>query len=216
MHWQVPAGTKWLAYRLCANVTNESSVMRTAFVEQDSVRHLMAEIVTGLEHMHNPPVAADVSDANPARDFDILVLAIGTLINLTEHSAVAQQHAIDATALPSLTSVVNAFLEGQKRAEDAESVEQSAANVAYGYLAIMLANLCQDSGARQMIRSLLPGGKLDVLVAAVDEFVQHHQRVDGMESDGLESERNNLTERLLGVLVKLKAGEGEGMEGVQT
>ena len=63
---------------------------------------------------------------------------------------------------------------------------------------------------------MLPGGKLDVLVAAVDEFVQHHQRVDGLESDGLESERNNLTERLLGVLVKLKAGEVEGMEGVQT
>ena len=216
MHWKVPAGTKWLAYRLCANITNESSVMRTAFVEKDAVRHLMAEIVTGLEHMHNPPVAADVPDANPARDFDILVLAIGTLINLTEHSAVAQQHAIRETALPSLTLIVHAFLEGQKRAEEAESVEQSAANVAYGYLAIMLANLCQDSDAGQVIRSLLPGGKLDVLVAAVDEFVQHHQRVDGLEADGLESERNNLTERLLGVLVKLKAGEREGMEGVQT
>ena len=216
MHWQVPAGTKWLAYRLCANVTNESPIIRTAFVEQDAVRHLMAEIVTGLDYMHNPPVAADAPDANPARDFDILVLAIGTLINLTEHSAVAQQHAIAVTALPSLTSIVHAFLEGQKRAQEAESVEQSAANVAYGYLAIMLANLCQDGEARQMIRSLLPGGKLDILVAAVDEFVQHHQRVDGLESDGLESERNNLTERLLGVLVKLKAGEGEEMEGVQT
>jgi hypothetical protein len=217
-HWQVPAGTKWLAYRLCANITNESSIMRTAFVEQDAVRHLMAEIVTGLECMHNPPVAADVPDVNPTRDFDILVLAIGTLINLTEHSAVAQQHAIHATALPSLTAIVHAFLEGQKRAEEAESVEQSAANVANGYLAIMLANLCQNREARRMIRTLLPGGKLDVLVAAVDEFVQHHQRVDGLESDGLESERNNLTERLLGVLVKLKAGEGEGegMEGVQT
>jgi hypothetical protein len=215
--WQVPASTKWLAYRLCANITNESSIMRTAFVEQDAVRHLMAEIVTSLECMHNPPIAADVPDAHPARDFDILVLAIGTLINLTEHSTVAQQHAIHTTALPSLVSIVHAFLEGQKRAEEAESVEQSAANVAYGYLAIMLANLCQDSDARRMIRSLLPGGKLDVLVAAVDEFVQHHQRVDGLESDGPESERNNLTERLLGVLVKLKAGEGEGegMEGVQ-
>jgi len=219
MHWEVPAGTKWLAYRLCANITNESSIMRTAFVEKDAVRHLMAEIVTGLECMHNPPVAADVPDANPARDFDILVLAIGTLINLTEHSALAQQHAVHTNAFPSLTAIVHAFLEGQKRAEEAESVEQSAANVAYGYLAIMLANLCQNGEARQMIRSLLPDGNLDVLVAAVDEFVQHHQRVDGLESDGLESERNNLTERLLGVLVKLKAGEGEGegegMEGVQ-
>lgn len=215
--WQVPAGTKWLAFRLCANITNESSVMRTAFVEKNAIRHLMAEVVAGLDTMHNPSTTEDGSEANPARDFDILVLAIGTLINLTEHSAAAQQQAIHTAALPSLTSIVDAFLEGQKRAEEAESVEQSAANVAYGYLSIMLANICQDGEARQTMRSLMPGGKLDVLVAAVEEFVQHHQRADVLESGGMEPERSNLTERLLGVLVKLKAGEeGEGMEDVQT
>lgn len=214
--WQAPAGTKWLAYRLCANITNESLAVCQKFVENDAVRHLMAEVVTGLENMHNPSITAESSDTNSGRDFDILVLAVGILINLTEHT-VAQQHAIHATTLPALTSIVHAFLEGQKRSQEAESVEQSAANVAYGYLAIMLANICQDSDAREMMRSLLPGGKLDVLVAAVEEFVQHHQRVDGLQSGESETEWSSFTDRLLGVLVKLKAGEEEeGMEGVQT
>jgi hypothetical protein len=214
--WRAPAETKWLAYRLCANITNESSAVRSAFVENDAVRHLMLEVVTGLESMHKPSIISDAADTKSARDFDILVLAIGTLINLTEHSTIAQQHAIHPSTLPALTSVVHAFLEGQKRAQEAESVEQSAANVAYGYLAIILANICQDSDARQTMRSLLPGGKLDVLVAAVEEFVQHHQRVDGLESAGPESEWSSFTDRLLEVLVKLKAGEGEGIEGVQS
>jgi hypothetical protein len=213
--WQAPASIKWLAYRLCANITNESSTVRSAFIENDAVRHLMVEVVTGLDIMHNPPVTTDASDTNSARDFDILVLSIGILINLTEHSTAAQHLAIHTTILPALTSVVHAFLEGQKRAQEAESVEQSAANVAYGYLAIMLANICQDDDARQTMRGLFPGGKLDVLVDAVEEFVVHHQRVDGLEAGGSGSEWSSFTERLLGVLVKLKAGEGDMMEGVQ-
>jgi hypothetical protein len=212
---QAPASTKWLAYRLCANITNESSVVRSAFIENDAVRHLMAEVVTGLEIMHNQPVTTDAADTNSARDFDILVLSIGVLINLTEHSIAAQHLAIHTDTLPALTSIVHAFLEGQKRALEAESVEQSAANVAYGYLAIMLANVCQDDDARQTLRELFPGGKLDVLVDAVEEFVVHHQRVDGLEAGGSGSEWSSFTERLLGVLVKLKAGEAEMMEGVQ-
>jgi hypothetical protein len=212
---QAPASTKWLAYRLCANITNESSVVRSAFIENDAVRHLMAEVVTGLEIMHNQPVTTDAADTNSACDFDILVLSIGVLINLTEHSIAAQHLAIHTNTLPALTSIVHAFLEGQKRALEAESVEQSAANVAYGYLAIMLANVCQDDDARQTLRELFPGGKLDVLVDAVEEFVVHHQRVDGLEAGGSGSEWSSFTERLLGVLVKLKAGEAEMMEGVQ-
>jgi hypothetical protein len=222
-HWQAPASTKWLAYRLCANITNDSPTVRSAFIENAAVRHLTAEVVTGLETLHNPPVTTttETSDTTSARAFDILVLSIGTLINLTEHCPAAQHAAVHSTTLPALTLIVRAFLEGQKRALEAESVEQSAANVAYGYLAIMLANVCQDEGARRVMRGLFPGGRLDVLVNAVEEFVVHHQRVDGLEGGdggGAEGkEWSSFTERLVGVFVKLKAGEGEmmEMEGVQ-
>lgn len=214
--WPAPGHTKWLAYRLCANITNDSSDVRSAFVENDAVRYLMADVVTGLEILQNPPATENGPDEDSTRDFDNLVLVVGTLINLTEHSADAQKRAVDAKTLPSLTAVVQAFLEGQKRSEEAESVEQSAANVAYGYLSIMLANLCQNDEAKQTLRSLLPGGTLRVLVAAVEEFVRHHQRVDGMEASGPDSEWSSFTDRLLGVLVRLKAAAGEDMEGVQS
>lgn len=208
--WQVPPDTKWVAYRLCANITNESTLVQAAFVESDAVRHILAEIVTGFDLLQTPPASTSASETNAKRDFDILVLAVGTLINLTEHSAIAQQQAVHEAAQPSLAAIVHTFLEGQKHVLEAESVEQVEVNVVYGYLAIMLANVCQDDGARKFVRSLLPGGKLDVLVAAVQEFVQHHQKADAQESGDSEEEWSNFTARLLGVLVKLKAAERDG------
>jgi hypothetical protein len=209
--WQVPPDTKWVAYRLCANITNESTLVQAAFVERDAVRHIMAEIVHGFDLLHSPSTTASAPEANAKRDFDVLVLAIGALINLTEHSAVAQQQAIHETAQPSLAAIVHIFLEAQKHVLEADSVEQVEANVVYGYLAIMLANICQDGEARKLVRSLLPGGKLDVLVAAVEEFVQHHEKAGAQQESGdTVEEWGNFTERLLGVLAKLKAAERDG------
>jgi hypothetical protein len=209
--WQVPPDTKWVAYRLCANITNESTLVQAAFVERDAVRHIMAEIVHGFDLLHNPSTTASAPEANAKRDFDVLVLAIGALINLTEHSAVAQQQAIHQAAQPSLAAIVHIFLEAQKHVLEADSVEQVEANVVYGYLAIMLANICQDGEARKFVRSLLPGGKLDVLVSAVEEFVQHHEKAGAQQESGdTVEEWGNFTERLLGVLTKLKAAERDG------
>jgi hypothetical protein len=208
--WQVPPDTKWVAYRLCANITNESTHVQAAFVERDAVRYILAEIVRGFGLLHNPPTITSVPDTAAKRDFDILVLAIGSLINLTEHGAIAQQQAIHEAAQPSLAAVVHIFLEGQKHALEAESVEQVEVNVVYGYLAILLANICQDGEARKFVRSLLPGGKLDVLVAAVQEFAQHHQKAYAQESGVSEEEWGKSTARLLGVLANLKAAERDG------
>lgn len=211
-----PPHTKWLAYRLCANITNDTSVERSTFTENDAVRHLMTDVVSSFEILHEetPPSSSTTAtspDSKAELTLDLLVLAIGTLINLTEHSALAQRQAIQPAALPSLRSVVQIFQQGQQRALEAASVEESAANVAYGYLAILLANICQDGEARGVVRGLLEGKSLRVLVEAVEEFVRHHMRVDGEEGDaGGSGGWSSFTERLLGVLVKLKEGEGEG------
>lgn len=212
--WQAPRHTKWLAYRLCANITNDTSIEHSAFVEHDAVRHLMEEVVLGFKTLHDtsPPSSSSETETS-ALNLDLLVLAIGTLINLTEHSAQAQRQAIEPQSLPAFKSIIQTFHEGQERALQAESVEESAANVAYGYLAIMLANVCQDGEARAVVRGALPGQKMDVLVDAVEEFVRHHQKVDVLESSaeaGKEAGNawSSFTERLLGVLVKLREVEG--------
>ncbi|KAM0719367.1 hypothetical protein Q7P37_005272 [Cladosporium fusiforme] len=213
--WRAPPHTKWLAYRLCANITNDASIERSAFTDNDAVRHLMADVVSGFAILHD---ASNTAESTAELTLDLLVLAIGTLINLTEHSTLAQHQSIHPATLPSLHAIVHIFQQGQHRALEAESVEESAANVAYGYLAILLANICQDADARRVVRALLPGQKMDLLVDAVGEFVAHHQRVDGLEGEGVEgvvgeggdggAVWSSFTERLLGVLVKLKDGEG--------
>jgi hypothetical protein len=209
--WQVPSDTKWVAYRLCANITDDSTLTQAAFVEHDAVRHIMAEIVNGFDLLHNPPTTASATEVNAKRDFDILVLAIGAIMNLAEHSAVAQKQAVHETAAPSMAAIVHVFVEGQKRVLEAESVEQMEVNVVYGYLAIMLANICQDEEARKFVRGLLPGGKLHVLVAAVQEFAQHHQQAGAQQESGdTEEQWGGFTEKLLGVLAKLKAAERDG------
>jgi hypothetical protein len=209
--WQVPPDTKWVAYRLCANITDDSTLTQAAFVEHDAVRHIMAEIVNGFDLLHNPPTTASATEVNAKRDFDILVLAIGAIMNLAEHSAVAQKQAVHETAAPSMAAIVHVFVEGQKRVLEAESVEQMEVNVVYGYLAIMLANICQDDEARKFVRSLLPGGKLHLLVAAVQEFAQHHQQAGAQQESGdTEEQWGGFTEKLLGVLAKLQAAERDG------
>jgi hypothetical protein len=75
----------------------------------------------------------------------------------------------------------------------------------------MLANICQDEEARKFVRGLLPGGKLHVLVAAVQEFAQHHQQAGAQQESGdTEEQWGGFTEKLLGVLAKLKAAERDG------
>jgi hypothetical protein len=61
------------------------------------------------------------------------------------------------------------------------------------------------------VRSLLPGGKLGVLIAAVQEFAQHHQKAGAQQESGDSQEQwGDFTERLLGVLAMLKAAERDG------
>lgn len=219
--WQAPEHTKWLAYRLCLNITNEKSIDAAYFTEHDAVRQLLQAVVTSFDSLDQ---TSQEDDKRRALRLDLLLLAIGILINLAEYSTLARQQAVAASCLPALTSLVGIFARGQERALEAESVEDTAANVAYGYLAVMLANVCQDAAAKTVVRDLLPGKKLDLLVEGVEEFVRHHQKVDAMsrmevemevdgdedEADGKEKSKggaevwSGFTERLVGVLTRLK------------
>ncbi|KAL1590476.1 hypothetical protein WHR41_00680 [Cladosporium halotolerans] len=199
-----PQHTKWLAYRLCANLTNDTSLDLSPFTSPatSAVHHLLADVAHGFQNLY-----AGSPSIDPALNLDLLVLAIGTLINLTEHQPPARAQAAAPRSLPLLQTLVRTFHSAQQRALDAESVEGTTANVALGYVAILLANVCQDEGPRGVVRGLLPGGKLGVLVEAVEEFVRHHRSVDVQEEG---TEEGGFTARLEGVLVRLREGEEEG------
>ena len=73
----------------------------------------------------------------------------------------------------------------------------------YGYLAVLLGNLCLDERVKQHVRQRLPGATLRPLAAAVSEFLQFHRKVDlqlqSSQGDGTDG-TDGFTERLQALL----------------
>ena len=92
--------------------------------------------------------------------------------------------------------------------EQAESIEQTQINVAYGYLAVYLADLCESRALRKRIRLGLPEQRVDALINAVQEFIQLNMMVDQERYDGDEGQAvlTAFTARLQTVLSRLRAG----------
>jgi hypothetical protein len=87
-------------------------------------------------------------------------------------------------------------------------MEESQANIPIGYLTVLLGNLCLNDMVRSKIRSQLPGGRMDLLVEKVKEFVSFHERVDRMTEQfaGEEGRQvsQNYTRRLMQVVRRLE------------
>jgi hypothetical protein len=79
-------------------------------------------------------------------------------------------------------------------------------NVPYGYLALLLVNLCQNNAVRKRILGLLPAGQLDALVTAAEEFISIHQKTDREMFAGEEGAEvhQSYTNRLMGMVKRLR------------
>ncbi|KAK0810881.1 hypothetical protein LTR75_005361 [Friedmanniomyces endolithicus] len=233
----IPTHTIFLALRLTLNITNDKARNCDIFAREETVHYLLSSIDSGFAALDAPSSLAKstsspsspTDDQHSALSYDLLVLALGSTINLFEHSALARSHALSPTNPTTnppnptppptlLSSLLTTLTKAQTNLTTASSLTASSHNVAIGYLAVALANLCQDGPARQYIASKLPGGGLGVLVEGVEEFVRHHQCADremeaGGEGGGGEGAFGGeegrevwggFTERLRGVLGRLR------------
>lgn len=192
--------TLFLILRLCLNLTNDSHRNCEILAEKPgAVDSLLSTIKQGFDSL-----GAVIDNEKRALALDLLVLALGIIINLAEKSETAREHAIRDEDM--LLSFLAIFERGQQNMLDAESVEESVSNVAFGYLAVLLSNLCQNDKAKSFIASKLPGKNLGMLVGAVEEFVLHHQKVDQMNFEGEEGAAvwGAFTEKLKAVLGRLQ------------
>lgn len=196
--------TLFLNLRLCLNLTNGNTRnCKILTLNAATVTYLMSLLQHGFENLDS-----ELDDESGKLALDLLVLAMGIMINLTESCDEAQQQATHHTA--QLSALVTSFHQGQKQMLHAESVEESVSNVAFGYLAVMLANLCQHAEAARLIAAELPGRNLDTLIEAVAEFVRHHEKVDTMNFGGAEGREvwGAFTEKLNAVLARLRSVGG--------
>ncbi|TKA28953.1 hypothetical protein B0A50_03364 [Salinomyces thailandicus] len=221
---QLPTQTLFLAFRLTLNLTNDNARNCAFFSTSETVHYLLTSIQTSFSNLASlapdlNPDGNETDQQHRALTLDLLVLSLGLTINLTEHSPPSRTHTLNSSNLPVLHALLTIFRQAQQKVQDAENVEESTTNVAFGYLAVLLANLCIDARVRAVVDQSLAGtgnseGKqgLAVLVAAVEEFVWFHQRVDGMGvfEAGEEGREvwGGFTERLRGVLGRLREVAG--------
>lgn len=174
-----PTATECLALRTCLNLANNSKRNSEAFAKPALISKMTSTITSGLESISAVP-ADDTDHQQPPHGFDVLVLALGALINLAEWSASVRAATL-AHAAPQLASMLAFFNARHALAATVASLAESHANVAYGYLAVLLCNLCASAPLRAHIQVRLPNARLAVLGDAVDEFIAHHKVVDTRE-----------------------------------
>jgi len=196
----LPGDVEILALRLTLNLTNNNPRACAPFANPAIAQPLLASITTRFGSLSS---AAD--EEQHLSNLDRLILALGALINLAEWSDGARQ-AVIAGSEAALAGAVRLFIEARGRAADAESIQASQTNVAYGYLAVLLGNLCLSTGVRRAVQRYMPDGSLEPLVDAVGEFILFNQKVDTEAFEGEEGRDVfvQFTDRLKAVLERLR------------
>lgn len=188
---------RFLALRLCSNLTSDNVRSCRQLTKLRVVHSLLECVSRGLRGL---------GSSMEAIDLDVLVLEMGVTINVAEQVESARASAASRETAPILVQLVTAFNAGQKRLLEAETEEGAAANVAYAYLAVVLAILCRNREAKVVIAGQLPGQKLHTLIEVVEEFIRHQSRVDKLTFGGEEGGEvwTAFTEKLKGILERLK------------
>ncbi|KAK4895613.1 hypothetical protein LTR27_006396 [Elasticomyces elasticus] len=204
----VPSHTVFLALRLTLNLTNDNDKNCEIYARVEVVQYLLSTIETGFAALDAATLSTDANadeEQQSALAYDLLVLALGCAINLFEHSGNARMRAVPSDGAAVLQSLIETLMHARDRMEVAESLSEMSNNVALGYLAVALANLCQSTETRAFIGSRMP---LTNLVSAVGEFIMHHSKVDSHSQDFAGAEGGEIwssfTSKLREVLKKLE------------
>lgn len=94
--------------------------------------------------------------------------------------------------------------------KQASSVEQTSSLVAFGYLSVLLCNVCIDQRIRIRVRGLLKGATLQPLLLFVQEFLDHFRKAEELESKADDDEatiKSGFVNRFEGVLDALQRAE---------
>ncbi|KAG8623715.1 hypothetical protein KVT40_008691 [Elsinoe batatas] len=181
-----------LTLRLLLNLTNNQPANCSHFATTDCGSNRLLQHIGSV--FTSQSSLAGIDNAT----LDGLLLSLGLAINLAEHSDPVRRASLPGKASDPLGPLIQSFLRGREASNQADSMEESRGNVAYGYLAVLLGNLCLNDKVKAVISRQMGG--LEGLIGAVEEFLGYHRRVD----DGQEG-WEGFTDRLGTVLTKLRA-----------
>ncbi|KAH6698942.1 wings apart-like protein regulation of heterochromatin-domain-containing protein [Leptodontidium sp. MPI-SDFR-AT-0119] len=192
-----------LLLRLTLNVTNNNPKASDVFARAHLMSAMGQVMVTRFNQISKFMLEEDLSVA-----VDHLILVLGVMINFAEWSPACREslQTLKGGSSDPLDEMVQAFSDSLERSSQADSVQESQKNVAFGYLSVLLGYLSLLPSLSERIQSKQPRKTLRPIVASIEEFIGHHKTVDMIAADeeGY-SPQTGLTERLEGLVAKLKA-----------
>ncbi|KAI1765571.1 hypothetical protein GGR53DRAFT_257704 [Hypoxylon sp. FL1150] len=183
--------------KLTINLANNSSEAPKVFVSKELIPALAGSISSNFTR-----ISASLSqDTWVDGILDSLVLRLGILINFAEHSSLVRQVINDChhDGQQPVDELIRLFSENYRRTAEADSMETSHLNVAFGYLSVLLGYLALYAPVREKIRSNNGSKSIGPLLSSLREFTTHHQKVEQSmdESDDSSPGPNSYTARLL-------------------
>ncbi|KAL2370157.1 hypothetical protein BDBG_07652 [Blastomyces gilchristii SLH14081] len=198
-----------LEIRLILNLTNNNPSLCEDFSTPELIRALMVIVLSNFGL-----VSEDFGSDKRDSLLDAVILALGTLINLTEWNETARQLILQTrsgtTATTFLDRLLQLFKDGWEKTSEADSVVQTHSNVAFGYLSVLLSTVCLNEEARLHVRNSLQGRNIDRVLATVEEFLHYHRKVEKeLQAGGGEHESvSGFTCRLQSIVDRIKQAEG--------
>ncbi|PHH64869.1 hypothetical protein CDD81_3726 [Ophiocordyceps australis] len=146
--------------RLAINTTNGPDDA-AAFHDSDILSLIASRICLGF---HGVQDALNGGSKLQTDLYDELLLILGVMINIVEHSPSARM-SVENTALDSLVKLWQA---NRLAAGEADSVEKSQISVAVGYLSVLLGYICLEGAIRARVDA--DGAVVQPLVASIHQF----------------------------------------------
>jgi len=188
-----------LALRFCCSVTNDNKDNSSVFCDPLTIQLIVSLIIDGFNSRKT------ASEVELGSDHDILVLALGLMINLTGVSEVARERAASVKD-EGLAALVDIFVEGQKQAAESQSEEEMQAHIPHAWLTVLLGYICLDLKARARVSDWLPGENGTVLVDAVEGIASMSQQVDSQVAEEKGEISSGFTQKLQALVACLRDG----------
>ncbi|KAI1129463.1 wings apart-like protein regulation of heterochromatin-domain-containing protein [Nemania abortiva] len=137
-----------------------------------------------------------------------LVLQLGILINFAEHSELVRRIVNDYqhNSREPVKELIQLFVENHRRTSEADSMEKTHLNVAFGYLSVLLGYLALHRPIRQKLISSHSARSIGPLIGSIREFIAHYEQVENAisESDDGDRRHGSYVERLQELVQQLE------------
>ncbi|KAJ8130435.1 hypothetical protein O1611_g3194 [Lasiodiplodia mahajangana] len=178
-----------LLLKLTINVTNNNLEAPSVFASKG----LLPALAISISNNFNQALTLIAQDTWAEGILNSLVLRLGILINFAEHSELVRQIVNDCQHenRKPVKELIQLFIENHRRTSEADSMEKTHLNVAFGYLSVLLGYLGLHKPIRQKLKSSHSARSIGPLIGSIREFIAHYEQVENAISENDDSDRHH-------------------------